>query len=125
MDLSDHSPIFHIVPCNDEPHPESHQLIILINHNNIEKYKIKIQNFDWSRVSQHDTCQEAIHVPLIFTVIKVKQCYRNRLPWLIDELKTDIKTKRKLYRILKKYETGVDKKLISSFLVSGSGNEVI
>ena len=98
--------------CKDKPHHESHQLIKLINHTNLEKYKISIQNFHWSRVNQYDTCQDAFSnfsdtLKIIFNdsfpVIKVKQRYRNHLLWLTDELNTDIKTKNKLY---KKYDTG-------------------
>ena len=44
-----------------------------------------------------------------FPIIKVKQRYRNRLPWLTYVLKDAIKHKNKLYKMYMKYVTSFDK----------------
>ena len=97
---------------------EHHQLIRLINSSNLEKYTTAIQNHDWSLVNHHNLCQTAFSYFSetlkgifhdAFPVIKVKQCYRNRLSWLTQGLKNAIKHKNKLYKISMKYDTSFNK----------------
>ena len=117
-DISDHYPIFHIASFENKPQEDNFHLIRLINSSNLEKYINAIQNYDWSRVNHYDSCQTAFshfsealkdifHVA--FPIIKVKQRYRNRLPWLTDGLKDAIKHKNKLYKIYMRYETSFNK----------------
>ena len=58
-DISDHYPIFHIIPCQNKPKEENHQLIRLVNGSNLEKYINAIQNHDWSQVNFYSSCQAA------------------------------------------------------------------
>ena len=117
-DISDHYPIFHIVQCQKKTQAETYQLIRLINESNLHKYINNIQNHDWTIVNQYRLCQTAFSYFSetlkrifcnAFPVIRVKQRYRNRLPWLTDGLKKAIKTKNKLYKIYMKYDTGYNK----------------
>ena len=117
-DISDHYIIFHIAPSQFSQQKDHHQLIRLINSSNLEKYTTAIQNHDWSLVNHHNLCQTAFsyfsetHKGIFhdaFPVIKVKQRYRNRLPWLTQGLKNAIKHKNKLYRISMKYDTSFNK----------------
>ena len=117
-DISDHYIIFHIAPLQFRQQKEHHQLIRLINSSNLEKYTTAIQNHDWSHVNHHNLCQTAFSYFSetlkgifhdAFPVIKVKQRYRNRLPWLTQGLKNAIKHKNKLYKISMKYDTSVNK----------------
>ena len=109
-DISDYYPIFHIIQCQHKPHKDQYQLIRLINDSNLDKYINAIQNYEWALVTQQRSCQTAFTyfsdvLTQIFNesfpVIKVKQRYRNRLPWLTEGLKKAIKTKNKLYKIHK------------------------
>ena len=83
-----------------------------------KKYINNIQNHDWTIVNLYRLCQTAFSYFSetlkrifcdAFPVIRVKQRYRNRLPWLTDGLKKAIKTKNKLYEIYMKYDTGFNK----------------
>ena len=117
-DISDHYIIFHIAPLQFRQQKEHHQLIRLINSSNLEKYTTAIQNHDWSLVNHHNLCQTAFSYFSetlkgifhdAFPVIKVKQRYRNRLPWLTQGLKNAIKHNNKLYKISMKYDTSFNK----------------
>ena len=57
--ISDHYPIFHIVPCQHKPHNDQNQLIRLINDSNLDKYINAIQNYEWALVTQQRSCQTA------------------------------------------------------------------
>ena len=117
-DISDNNIIFHIAPSQFSQQKEHHKLIRLINSSNLEKYTTAIQNHDWSLVNHHNLCQTAFSYFSetlkgifhdAFPVIKVKQRYRNRLPWLTQGLKNAIKHKNKLYKISMKYDTSFNK----------------
>ena len=117
-DISDHYPIFHIIQCQKKTQAETYQLIRLINESNLQKYINNIQNHDWTIVNQYRLCQTAFSYFSetlkrifcdAFPVIRVKQRYRNRLPWLTDGLKKAIKTRNKLFKIYMKYDTGFNK----------------
>ena len=117
-DISDHYIIFHIAPSQFSQQKDHHQLIRLINSSNLEKYTTAIQNHDWSLVNHHNLCQTAFSYFSetlkgifhdAFPVIKVKQRYRNILPWLTQGLKNAIKHKNKLYKIFMKYDTSFNK----------------
>ena len=117
-DISDHYIIFHIAPSQFSQQKDHHQLIRLINSSDLEKYTTAIQNHDWSLVNHHNLCQTAFSYfsetlkgkfDDAFPVIKVKQRYRNRLPWLTQGLKNAIKHKNKLYKISMKYDTSFNK----------------
>ena len=117
-DISDHYIIFHIAPSQFSQQKDHHLLIRLINSSNLEKYTTAIQNHDWSLVNHHNLCQTAFSYFSetlkgifhdAFPVIKVKQRYRNRLPWLTQGLKNAIKHKNKLYKISMKYDTSFNK----------------
>ena len=123
-DISDHYPIFHIIPCQNKPKEENHQLIRLINGSNLEKYINAIQNHDWSQVNFYNSCQAAFtyfsetlkaFFQDAFPVIRVKKRYRNRLPWLTEGLKNAIKHKNKLYKISMKYETSFNKNCYTQY----------
>ena len=101
-DISDHYIVFHIAPLQFKQQKEHHQLIRLINSSNLEKYTTAIQNHGWSLVNHHNLCQTAFSyfsetLKCIFhdafPVIKVKQWYRNRLPWPTQGLKNAIEHK--------------------------------
>ena len=103
-DISDHYPIFHIIQCQHKPHKDQYQLIRLINDLNLDKYINAIQNYEWTFVTQQRSCQTTFtyfsdvltkNFNESFPVIKVKQRYRNRLPWLTEELKKAIKNQKK------------------------------
>ena len=117
-DISDHYRIFHIVQCQKKTQAETYQLIRLLNESNLQKYINDIQNHDWTIVNQYRLCQTAFSCFLetlrrifcdVFPIMRVKQHYRNRLPWLTDGLKKAIKTKNNLYKIYMKYDTGFNK----------------
>ena len=117
-DIFDHYPISHIIPCQNKPKEENHQLIRLINGSNLEKYINAIQNHDWSQVNLYNSCQAAFtyfsetlkaFFQAAFPVIRVRKRYRNRLPWPTEGLKNAIKHKNKLYKISMKYETSFNK----------------
>ena len=116
--ISDHYPIFHIVQCQKTTQAETYQLIRLINESNLQKYINNVQSHDWTIVNQYRLFETAFSyfsetLKIIFCdafpVIRVKQRYRNRLPWLTDVLKKAIQTKNKLYKIYMKYDTGFNK----------------
>ena len=106
-DISDHYPIFHIAPFENKPQDNYH-LMRLINSPNLEKYINAIQDYDWSRVNHYASCQTAFshfseairHLHAAFPIIKVKQRYRNRLPWLTDGPKDAIDTKTNSIRFI-------------------------
>ena len=117
-DISDDYPIFHIVQCQKKTQAKTYKLIRLTNESNLQKYINDIQNHDWTLVNQYRLCQTAFsHFSETlkrifcdaFPVIRVKQRYRNRWPWLTDGLKNAMKTKNKLYEIYMKYDTGFNK----------------
>ena len=123
-DISDHYPIFHIAPCKNKPKEESHQLIRLINGQNLEKYINGIQNHDWSHVNHYKSSQADFTYfsdtlksifQNAFPIIRVKKRYRNRLPWLTEGLKNAIKHKNKLYKIYLKYETSFNKNCYTQY----------
>ena len=104
-DISDHYPIFHIIQCQHKPHKDQYQLIRLINDSNLDKYINAIQNYEWALVTQQRSCQTAftyfsdVLTKMFnesFPVIKVKQRYRNKLPWLTEGLKKAIKNKKQI-----------------------------
>ena len=113
--VSDHEAVFHINIINNlYKNDNEYQLIRQMNKKNYDKYINIISIYDWSVVKRCQCCQEAYTCfstilsniyNSCFPVIKVKQRYRNRLPWLTDTLKRSIKHKNYLYKIQVKHPT--------------------
>ena len=100
--ISDHYIIFHI---SDKYCPQlaEYQLIRLVNEPRTEKYKVRRLQIDWASLDSYNSCQSYFSAFMdvfkgvyneCFPVIKVKNKYRNILPWLTDGLKrlSNIKT---------------------------------
>ena len=118
--LTDHFPVFHIsYKQNLQSDPNAdYQIIRQMGERNVSAYTEKIDKFDWSQVQEYQNCQEAFsffHTSLkqifdsSFPLIRVKRKYRNRLPWLTEELKESIKVKNKLYRVQDRHPTSQNK----------------
>ena len=106
-DITDHYPIFHIAYFEKlRSLKDYYHLTRKMNLKNYETLKLLISQYDWSNVTNHDTCQNAFTLfydnlkslfDKAFPVVRVKKRYKNKIPWLTESLKVSIKTKNKLY----------------------------
>ena len=117
--VSDHEAVFHLIDLKlNKKSSDMTHLIRRMNDKSYALYINRISQFDWERVKQYTTCQSAFTFfstslkrifDECFPVVKVKQTYRNRMPWLSEGLKQSIKFKNKLYRIQVKHPTSFNK----------------
>ena len=110
-DVTDHYPIFHIAHFEKlSSLKDYYHLTRQMNLKNYETIKLLISQYDWSNVTNHDTCQNAFTLfNKAFPVVRVKKSYDNKIPWLTESLKVSIKTKNKVYVRTKRHDTAYDK----------------
>ena len=107
--ISDHEAIFHLhyMQNNERNVQDEYILIRKRGDKNYQQYSNEVNNFDWDKVNQYNTCQSAFTFfsttlrgiyNKAFPVTKVKKRYKNRLPWLTPGLKTSIKYKNRWYK---------------------------
>ena len=118
-DITDHYPIFHIAHFEKlSSLKDDYYLTRKMNLKNYETFKLLISQYDWSNVTNHDTCQNAFTLfydnlkslfDKAFPVVRVKKRYNNKIPWLTESLKVSIKTKNKLYIRAKRHDTAYNK----------------
>ena len=115
-DISDHFLIFHIWKNirSNKANDDEYMIIRQVNDKNKETYQQTIMNWDWKELLQYDSCKEAyskffeIQTNIFnqsFPLKKIKKRYRNKIPWLSEDLKQKIKQKNKLYKIKLKHPT--------------------
>ena len=106
-DITDHVPLFYI-NCRKSPSSsdDDYKLIRIINEVRTTQYMSKIQHMDWSFLDSFNDCQSYFSNLIkvfkkiyeeSFPLIRVKNRYKNRWPWLSGDLKASIKHKNKLY----------------------------
>ena len=114
-DLSNHFPIFHINQhLNPQYETDNYILKRIMHPTNIADFVTECNSMDWASIvclndaqlaytSFHDTFSKIYnrHFPLK----RFKFSYRNRKPWLTNELKMLIKQKNKMFIKQKKYQT--------------------
>ena len=116
-DISDHFPIF-AINSSGKVMPKKDEIIFkrTFSERNISKFKEELFKINWEKfVYSIKDPQEAFsifhsHVTKFynkcFPVKRVKRGYKNRIPWLTDELKMLINIKNKLYVKSEKDPTG-------------------
>ena len=114
-DISDHCIVFHIwkksttCTANDE-------LVTFrqVNEKNLTKYKSNLATWNWTKIFEENSCQAAftkffnMHNTIFnqsFPLKKIKPKYRNKIPWISDELKVKIKVKNNLYKTYLRHPT--------------------
>ena len=118
-DVRDCYPIFRIAHFEKlRSLKDDYHLTCKMNLKNYETFKLIISRYNWSNVTNYNTCQNAF--PLLydnirslfdksFPVVRVKKRYNNKIPWLTESLKVSIKTRNKLYVRAKRHDTAYDK----------------
>lgn len=117
VSVSDHCPVFCITPLKHNVQAEDRvQLKRIFNNRNREIFSHKLREIDWRQFLNIAECQPAFSAFYAaytkcfnesFPITKIKIGYRNRKPWLTDNLKESIKVKNQLYRKFLKYRTEV------------------
>ena len=124
--ISDHEAIFHLYGINDSVSSDKNEycLIRKMGPNNYQQYVNEISKIDWAIMRRYNTCNTAFSFfsstlrsvyNKSFPIIKVKQKYRNRLPWLTTGLKESIKHKNKLYKLQMIHPTTYNKCIYKQF----------
>ena len=112
--ISDHFPVFYIL--HEIEIPQKDQKVIKRNYcqKNQNAFINELSEIDWTSLYTFDNVQLAYDLfhqnisrlfDKCFPKICIKPGYKTRKPWLSDELKENIKTKNKLYRISRKNPT--------------------
>ena len=124
-DVTDHYPIFHIAHFEKvQSVKDDYYLTRKMNLKNYETFKLLISQYDWSRVTDNDVCQNAFQLfydniksifDQAFPVKRVKKKYNNRIPWITEALKVSIKTKNRLYVRAKNHDTAYNKMLYANY----------
>ena len=124
-DITDHYPIFSITH-DDSINLSDDEYIVYRNmkSENFDRFYHRISEIEWTDVINNVSCEHAFtlfHEKMkncfnqSFPVQKVKRNYKNRIPWLTDELKASIKTKNKLYVKSKKHDTAYNKAVYKNY----------
>ena len=104
-DISDHFPIFYLLPLKKSKLSDK-VLRRKINTKNINNFHIKLRNECWENVLSCDDTQEAFtlfhekimkHFNDSFPFIEKNSPYRERKPWLTNDLKQIIAKKNQLF----------------------------
>ena len=124
-DISDHYPVFHIAQYerkNDSTDEYFYKRIM--SPTNYEYFHNEVSEIDWSIVTNSKVCQDSFSVfynkikscfNKSFPITKIRKGYRNRLPWLTEDLKRAIARKNKLYVKSLKHDTAFNKLEYSQF----------
>ena len=109
-DISDHLIILHILQKETKRNNDNDEDFIVIrqlNERNKENYKQNLTNWNWDEILRYDSAKVAfskfheVHSKIYdksFPLKRVKKKYRNRIPWLSDDLKLRIKNKNQAYK---------------------------
>jgi len=123
-DLSDHFPIFfikYLVPATKE---ETIKLTRSHCEANKTAFSNAMTNTNWTPVTSNQNAQESYSIfheiiaqayNKAFPLKQSKPCYKNRLPWLSQGLKTSIKNKHKLHTTYLRNPTETNKKDYKNF----------
>jgi len=105
-DISDHLPIFCITANEINISAEENFYSRTYNDTNVNKFKAMLHDIDWNLVKEINDCQKAYTVfhnkfklcyDKCFPLVRKKQGYKNRKPWLTSGLKLSIKVKNRMY----------------------------
>ena len=93
-DVTDHYPILHIAHFEKaQSVKDYYHLTRKMNFKNYETFKLLISQYDRSRVTDHDVCQNAFQLfydyiksifDQAFPVKRVKKKYNYRIPWITE-----------------------------------------
>lgn len=118
-DVSDHCPVFCITPFRlNAVKSDNYVVKRIFNDRNKTKFMGKLSDCDWTECLRQTDCQTAFsmfynqyvsHFDECFPLKKIKVGYKNRKPWLSDDLKQSIKRKNALYRKFLKSKKSSDK----------------
>ena len=119
-DVSDHCPVFCLSPFRASAQLNTCVYITrrLYNERNKTKFISMLDELEWSDCEREEDCQAAFSIfyeqykscfNRCFPPTRIKQGYKNRIPWLSEELKQSIKRKNSLYRKYLKSKSEIDK----------------
>lgn len=118
-DITDHFPLLSQVNKTNSMkiNQSISEFIRIFSANNFNKFIKACEKINFNEILTEDDPQESyqkLHTLLIsaneeaFPLTKRYKSYFNKLPWLNEDLKKQIKIKNKLYSLLKKYPTQVN-----------------
>ena len=113
-DMTDHFPIFNIIPAIEDREIDLYSYRRIINLKNKQIFKDLVVNASWEHIFSYNVTQSAFtafHSKLVKlydqAVLKkrIKLTYRTKKPWLTEGLKISIKRKNVLYKLLRQHDT--------------------
>ena len=118
-DITDHYPIFHVAhfEVNSKPIDDYFYKRDMSSRNYASFYD-NISMIDWSDIMSSGNCQNSFslfydkmkyHFDKSFPLKRMRKGYKNKLPWLTDDLRKSIKYKNKLYVKSIKHDTAFNK----------------
>jgi len=122
--VSDHFPVFCITPIQTKKSKQTFITKRIFSEHNKAKFIGMLNSVNWDSCHAQTECQAAFTIfyntyktcfDQCFPLTKIKLGYKNKKPWLTEELKEMIKTKNKLYCRYIKSKTPHDKLNYSKF----------
>ena len=122
--ISDHLPVFCITPIQTNKSKQTFITKRIFSDRNKTKFTDLLNSVNWDPCYAQTDCQAAFTTfyntyktcfDQCFPPTKIKLGYRNKKPWLTEELKEMIKTKNKLYCKYIKSKTPHDQLIYSKF----------
>ena len=118
-DITDHYPIFHVAHFDHDSKPKDEYFYKRnMSLNNYSSFYEDISKTDWSEVYNLNNCQRSFSLfydkmkyqfDKSFPLKRIRKGYKNKLPWLTDDLRNSINHKNKLYVKSKKHDTAFNK----------------